>query len=122
MPTNKRYLKKEIRLICGAIADECLKAAMVMPGIDTAEIEKIIVKIAQTQENAIRVVSVAFPRSESSFANRHDYNVARREYYKASYAKLKEDFNARIDEILSAMNALLTPEAREANKKAAAGK
>ncbi|MDE6555573.1 MAG: hypothetical protein K2K55_01255 [Duncaniella sp.] len=119
MPTNKRYLKKEIRLICGAVAEECLRAATIIPGIDVDKLEDIVVKIAETQEKTLRLISVAFPRSEKSFPSRHDYNKASREYYKASFAKLKSEFNQRIQEILKEMNDLLTPEAREANKIAA---
>ncbi len=47
--------------------------------------------------------------------------MARRAYFKASYAKLREHFNARIQEILKEMNAAVpnvsTPEERKAQMK-----
>ena len=120
--TNKRYLKKEIRRICGAIAGECIMASLTIPGIDRKALEQIVVSVAETQEKTLRLISVRFPQTEKAFGNRGEYAAARRAYCKASFTKLKADFNKRIAEILGEMNALLPEEAREANKRAAAEK
>lgn len=121
MAANKRLLKKEIHRICGALAGECVLAKIAIPGIDREKLNEIIYQLADLQESALRLVSVDFPGSASSYATRKEYVDARRAYFKASYARLKDHFNARVQEILREMNATVpdasTPEARKAQMK-----
>ncbi|WP_303030252.1 hypothetical protein [uncultured Duncaniella sp.] len=121
MAANKRLLKKEIHRICGALAGECVLAKIAIPGIDREKLNEIIYQLADLQESALRLVSVDFPGSASSYATRKEYVDARRAYFKASYARLKDHFNARVQEILREMNATVpgasTPEERKAQMK-----
>ncbi len=118
MAANKRLLKKEIHRICGALAGECVLAKIAIPGIDSEKLNEIIYQLADLQASALRLVSVEFPRTPRSFDNRKEYADARRAYFKASFAKLREHFNARVQEILKEMNATVpyasTPEQRKA--------
>lgn len=118
MAANKRLLKKEIHRICGALAGECVLAKIAIPGIDREKLNEIIYQLADLQASALRLVSVEFPRTPRSFDNRKEYADARRAYFKASFAKLREHFNARVQEILKEMNATVpdasTPEQRKA--------
>ena len=121
MAANKRLLKKEIHRICGALAGECVLAKIAIPGIDREKLNEIIYQLADLQASALRLVSVEFPRTPRSFDNRKEYADARRAYFKASFAKLREHFNARVQEILKEMNATVpdasTPEERKAQMK-----
>lgn len=121
MAANKRLLKKEIHRICGALAGECVLAKIAIPGIDREKLNEIIYQLADLQVSALRLVSVEFPRTPRSFDNRKEYADARRAYFKASFAKLREHFNARVQEILKEMNATVpdasTPEQRKAQMK-----
>ncbi len=121
MAANKRLLKKEIHRICGALAGECVLAKIAIPGIDREKLNEIIYQLADLQASALRLVSVEFPRAPRSFDNRKEYADARRAYFKASFAKLREHFNARVQEILKEMNATVpdasTPEQRKAQMK-----
>ena len=121
MAANKRLLKKEIHRICGALAGECVLAKIAIPGIDREKLNEIIYQLADLQASALRLVSVEFPRTPRSFDNRKEYTAARRAYFKASFAKLREHFNARVQEILKEMNATVpdasTPEQRKAQMK-----
>lgn len=121
MAANKRLLKKEIHRICGALAGECVLAKIAIPGIDREKLNEIIYQLADLQTSALRLVSVEFPRTPRSFDNRKEYADARRAYFKASFAKLREHFNARVQEILKEMNATVpdasTPEQRKAQMK-----
>lgn len=121
MAANKRLLKKEIHRICGALAGECVLAKIAIPGIDREKLNEIIYQLADLQASALRLVSVEFPRTPRSFDNRKEYADARRAYLKASFAKLREHFNARVQEILKEMNATVpdasTPEQRKAQMK-----
>ena len=40
MASNKRLLKKEIRIICGALAGECVVAKLSIPGIDREKAQR----------------------------------------------------------------------------------
>ena len=121
MAANKRLLKKEIHRICGALAGECVLAKIAIPGIVREKLNEIIYQLADLQASALRLVSVEFPRTPRSFDNRKEYADARRAYFKASFAKLREHFNARVQEILKEMNATVpdasTPEQRKAQMK-----
>lgn len=121
MAANKRLLKKEIHRICGALAGECVLAKIAIPGIDREKLNEIIYQLADLQASALRLVSVEFPRTPRSFDSRKEYADARRAYFKASFAKLREHFNARVQEILKEMNATVpdasTPEQRKAQMK-----
>lgn len=116
MAANKRLLKKEIRNICGALAGECVIAKLTIPGVNVEEFNKIIYQLADLQESAIRLVSIDFPQTPSSFNTPKEYVDARRAYYKESFTKLKLDFNARIVEIVKAMNKALPEDQKAANK------
>jgi len=121
MAANKRLLKKEIHRICGALAGECVLAKIAIPGIDREKLNEIIYQLAELQESALRLVSVDFPQTPKSFASKKEYADARRAYYKASFAKLREHFNNRVQQILKEMNATVpdasTPEERKAQMK-----
>ncbi|MEZ3564506.1 MAG: hypothetical protein K1V72_09285 [Duncaniella sp.] len=121
MAANKRLLKKEIHRICGALAGECVLAKIAIPGIDREKLNEIIYQLADLQASALRLVSVEFPRTPRSFDNSKEYADSRRAYFKASFAKLREHFNARVQEILKEMNATVpdasTPEQRKAQMK-----
>ena len=121
MAANRRLLKKEIHRICGALAGECVLAKIAIPGIDREKLNELIYQLAELQESALSLVSVDFPRTPKSYASKKEYTAARRAYYKASFAKLREHFNTRVQEILKEMNATVpdasTPEARKAKMK-----
>lgn len=121
MAANRRLLKKEIHRICGALAGECVLAKIAIPGIDREKLNRIIYQLADLQESALRLVSVDFPQTPGSFATRREYRRARRAYYKASFARLREHFNSRVAELLKEMNATVpdasTPEQRKAQMK-----
>lgn len=118
MASNKRLLKKEIRIICGALAGECVVAKITIPGIDREKLNEIIFELADLQENALSRISVSFPQTAKSFANGNDYRKARTAYFKAAFTKLKAEFNSHVDAIIKKMNAVLPQEQKDANVEA----
>lgn len=121
MAANKRLLKKEIHRICGALAGECVLAKLAIPGINHETLNGIIYQLADLQQSALRLVCVDFPGETSGYGSKKEYVAARRAYFKASYANLREHFNSRIAEILKEMNAAVpnasTPQERKAQMK-----
>jgi hypothetical protein len=122
MSTNKRTLKKEIRLICGALAGECVITKITVPGVNAEALNEIIYDIADLQTNALRMVNITFPRSESSFDSHKEYADEKHRYFHAAFRKLKADFNNHVEKIIKAMNAVLPQEQKDANRKEAAKK
>ncbi len=119
MANNKRLLKKEIRLVCGALAGECVLADVTIPSIDSAKIKDVIIELADLQQNALSRINFSFPQGEKSFDSPKAYRKARQAYYKAGFRKLKGEFNAHIEAIVKKMNEALPAEQKEANKKSA---
>lgn len=120
MATNRRTLKKEIRLICGALAAECIMAKYTLPGVDSKKFNDIVYEIADLQESTLSLIGVTFPRSASSFESRKEYSDERHRYFRASFAKLKHDFNKRVEKIVAEMNAALPDPAKACRKEQAA--
>lgn len=118
--SSKRLLKKEIRIVCGSMAGECVVARISVPGIDVEKMNQVILEIASLQENALSRVSFTFSQGTSSFATVKEYNKARSKFFKDAYRKLKNDFNHRVVEIVKEMNALLPQAQKDANRAAAA--
>lgn len=119
MSTSKRLLKKEIRMICGSLAGECVIAKLTVPGIEAEKMNEIIFELANLQQNALSRINFDFPQSEKSFESAAAYRKARHEYFKAGYRKLKGEFNSHIEAIVKKMNQALPQEQKDANKKAA---
>lgn len=105
---DRKTLKKNIRYICGDIAQECIFATHYMPGIDYAQFNEIVLDTARLQSSALRRVSVSFDKTPRDFESRNLYNKARREYYAKAYASLDNDFKKQLQSIVDRMNKALT--------------
>lgn len=116
---NKRNLKKYVRYTCGALASEILLARAAFPTIQRKDVHAILSDIALLQSATITKASVSFDKKCSDFENRGQYNKARSEYYKLAYAKLFEQFNEGIENIVKKMNSALPAEVRAIIKDAA---
>lgn len=102
---NRRNLKKQIRLVCGDMAAECITAMHILPGVDKKALTDCVMKVASLQTNALAHTMVAFDKTSRDFENRHVYNHARRTYFKQAYRSLGESFGKQVEEILHQMNA-----------------
>jgi len=116
---NKRNLKKLIKYICSSTAGECMIAGECIEGIDTEKMGKIILRIASLQNSAIKNSTFSFDKTPRDFDSHAEYRKAARKYHAQAYAKLREEFNKNLLDIVKDMNALLPEEQREKNKLAA---
>ena len=110
---NKRQLKKRISYVCGELAGEIITAYHILNGLDTAAVNKVVCDIAALQTHARRNVNVAFDKAPRDFANRCDYNKARRAYYKAAYSSLRKEFGEKVLAIVKEMNAAIPESERQ---------
>lgn len=105
--TNKRTLKKIVRLYCGDLAAECAMAIDVFDGINVEKMLENIRDIARLQETTLANISFSFDKTPSDFENKALYRKALHAYNKAAFAKLQKDFNEQVQEIVKNMNACL---------------
>lgn len=112
--TNKRQLKKHIRYVCGELAVNLLIANANIRNFDTSKTSSIIENIAKLQESTIARVSFSFDKGAKDFDDRKEYHTARAKYFATAYAKLLEEFNKEVRNIVKEMNSAVPQEARDA--------
>ena len=104
---SKRQIKKAIMNACGDIAGECIFAESAFGADKREEWDSIIIDTALLQQEAINRVSNQFGKKVKEFANRKEYNKARRAFYKQCEKELSEYFRAEVENIAKRMNALM---------------
>lgn len=110
---SKRKLKKQIHYACGDMAAETILASHFIEGFDRKIAEGLVSQIAQLQIETLSRCSFNFDHSPRDFENRAEYNRARRAYFKAAFKQLRNDFTARAQEIVHAMNQALPQAVRD---------
>ncbi len=103
------------------IAGETIFILNFYDGIDETKANDVIDKVFYLLTEKINDVSVAYDKTCKEFykGNRKTYRKEKTAYYKKCYRKLYTDFNDGINEILKDMNALLSKEQLEENKRVA---
>ena len=110
---NKRQIKKRIQYVCGQMAAELLLAQFIVSGIKDEDVNRIVCNIAALQSEAIGHVSVSFDKVPRDFAQPGEYARARRAYYRAAFARLKEDFATAATDIVKQMNEAVPEDQRK---------
>ena len=116
---SKRTLKKSIKSACGNVAGECIFAQMRLENLDQDKVENIVCQVALMQIGFIDRVSTKFDKKVSDFADAKACRKARTQYFKNYYSSLWQDLTDNIEKVVEEMNAMLTPEQKEANKQEA---
>ena len=104
---SKRQIKKAIQNACGEIAGECIFAESAFGENNIEQWDSIIIDTALLQQEAVNRVSNKFDKKVKDFANRKEYNKARRVFYKQCVKELSEYFRAEVDNIAKRMNGLM---------------
>jgi len=104
---SKRQLKKAIREACGDIASECIFAESAFGEDKLEQWDGIIIDTALLQQEALNRVGPAFDKKPSEFANKKDYNKARRQFYKQQEQELSAYFRGEVEKIVARMNELM---------------
>ena len=104
---SKRQLKRAIQNACGEIAGECIFAESAFGEGKLDEWDSIIIDTALLQQEAVNRVNNKFGKKVKDFANRKEYNKARREFYKQCEKELSDYFRAEVDNIAKRMNDLM---------------
>lgn len=118
---NKRQLKKYMKNMAANLAGETVFILNYYDGIDEAKANDVIDKIFNLLTEKINDVSVDFDKTckDSFDGDRKAYRKARNAYYKAAHKKLYADFTEGVGAVLKDMNALLSKEQLEENKRMA---
>lgn len=115
---NKREFKKYVDALGSSVAQEMMLAYYNVEGIDgkaTGEaVQKVIAAVEEAKCNANRY----FDRGPRAFADRKEYAVAKRNFFRALFQKIEKDFNGEINAALKQFNAALPEEVKQAQKEA----
>ena len=104
---SKRQTKKAIQEACGDIAGECIFAESAFGGDKRDQWDSIIIDTALLQQETISRVNARFGKKVKDFANRKEYNKARRLFFKQCEKELSEYFRAEVNNIAKRMNELM---------------
>jgi len=104
---SKRHLKKVIQEACGDIAGECIFAESAFGEGKLEQWDGVIVDTALLQQEALNRVGPKFDQKPSDFANRKEYNKARRAFYKQNEKELSQYFRGEVEKIAGRMNELM---------------
>lgn len=116
---TKRELKKYIQNMCGALASEIVLARAAFPQIERKAVHDIVVDVARLQAETLAKTGISFDKAPRDYANRADYNKARRTYFNTAYNKLMDDFDAAVAKVIKKMNEALPDDVRATIKTAA---
>lgn len=86
---NRRNLKKSINHIASELFTECLVNSLYVPGTDKEKADRLMSEILNMQDEFLSRVSHTEPGNVKGF-----------------YKKLREDFNAKVEEIIDALGNL----------------
>lgn len=86
---NRKDLKKNVNYIASELFAECLVNSLYVPGTDKAKADELMSAILNMQDEFISRISHTQPGNVKGY-----------------YKKFHEDFNAKVDEIIEAMNNL----------------
>ncbi len=89
---NKRILKKEIHAVTASLIGEYLLTSAFIPGVDKEKADDLLAQILTLRDEFLRRVGANGGKEPKMVA--------------AYYRQLKQDYNTRIDEILSQFEAL----------------
>lgn len=103
---SKRDLKKQIRYICGDLVGECMLIGEISAPEKQDEVAQLVIDIAVLQESTIAKASFSFDKCRADYDDAKAYRRARSEYYHAAFAKLHEEFNTTVSELVHRMNEL----------------
>ena len=104
---NKRDIKKAIQRACGDIAGECIFAESAFGEGKIEQWDSVIIDTALLQQEAVNRVNNRFGKKVKEFANRKEYNKARRAFFKRCEKELSEYFRAEVENIAKRMNELM---------------
>ena len=86
---SRKNLKKNVNYIASELFAECLVNSLYVPGTDKSKADELMSTILNMQDEFISRISHTPPGNVKGY-----------------YKKFNEDFNAKVDEIIEAMNNL----------------
>lgn len=102
--SNLRIAKKNIKNLCNDIIAECVIAETLGKNADTSKLADIVENTIKLKYDSIRKASVSFDKAPRDFANRAEYNKAKRNYYKKVFASLDTLFFKEIESQVAELN------------------
>nr|WP_320059012.1 hypothetical protein [uncultured Bacteroides sp.] len=86
---SRRELKKNVNYIIGELFSECVVSVNCIPGTDKTKADELMLNILKVQDDFISRISHTEPGNVKGF-----------------YKKFREDFNAKVNDIIEAIGKL----------------
>lgn len=86
---NRRQLKKNVNYIAGELFTECLIYSTFIPGADKVKADELMTEVLTMQDEFITRISHTEPGNVKGF-----------------YRKFRKDFNAKVNELVDAIEKL----------------
>lgn len=102
--SSLRQIKKNIKSFCNDLTAECVIADTLGKNVDSKKLADVVYNTVKLKYDSLKKVSVAFPKTPKDFANKAEYNKARKKYFKQAFASLDTIFFKEIDGLVAQLN------------------
>lgn len=115
---NKREFKKYADALGASVIEEMMVAYYNVEGADRNAIADAVGKVLAAIEDAKDKSNIYFDRGVKAFADHKEYSKAKREFFRALFNKIENEFGEQIDAALKEFNAALPESYKTAQKEA----
>ncbi|MDE7160534.1 MAG: hypothetical protein K2O24_06815 [Muribaculaceae bacterium] len=112
---NKREFKKYVDAVGASVCNGMMEAYYGVEGIDKEAVAQAVTKVLGAIGAAKSNANRYFDRGPKGYADMKEYARAKREFFRALFKKITEDFSKEVDEALKQFNAAIPESARKAN-------
>ncbi|MDE7412875.1 MAG: hypothetical protein K2N05_03665 [Muribaculaceae bacterium] len=116
---NKREFKKYVDALGASACDEMMYAFYTVEGADKDAISKAIEKVLLATNKARMNSNIFFDRGAKAFADKKEYEKAKKNFFKALFEKVTTEFSEEIQDALKQFNAALPEDEKKKNKELA---
>lgn len=116
---NKREFKKYVDAVGASIVEEMMIAYYNVKGADKKTIGESVGMILDAIEESKNNSNIYFDRGPKAFSDHKEYVVAKKNFFKALFKKIENDYNTAVENAVKKFNEALPEEYKKAQKKVA---
>ena len=117
---NKREFKKYVDALGASVVEEMMVAYYNVEGADRKNISVAVGKVHGAIEDAKDKANIYFDRGHKAVPTMKEYAKAKRDFFRALFNKIENEFNDEINGAIKDFNAALPESVKKAQKEAVA--
>lgn len=114
---NKQQFKKAVESAGASICNEMMTVYYNVEGTDRDKVARAVATVLGATATAKCNANVFFDRGRKAFETPEAYRKAKGDFFKKLFARIRADFNEKINEALRLFNEAVPQAAKDANKK-----